>query len=97
MCLRTFDVSVDLLLRVQVVEALQDLLQHGGNLSFIKRTRPELHTHPTSDDTDIKALADMPEALLRNSNTPCSVSFKTRLNTKYLNEDVLPTFEYISD
>lgn len=36
----TFDVSVDLLLGVQVVETLQDLLQHGGDLGLIKWTCP---------------------------------------------------------
>ena len=46
----TFNVSVDLLLRVQVVEPLQDLLQHGGNLSLIERTRPQLHTHTHTEN-----------------------------------------------
>lgn len=39
---RTFDVSVDLLLRVEVVQTLQDLLQHGGDLGLIKGTRAKL-------------------------------------------------------
>lgn len=55
--IHTFDVPVDLLLRVQVVKPLQDLLEHGGNLRLVKRTCPQLrvytHTH-THNDTDIK-------------------------------------------
>jgi len=35
---------VDLLLRVKVVQTLQDLLQHGGDLGLVKGTRPQLHT-----------------------------------------------------
>lgn len=43
----TFNVPVDLFFRVQVVEPFQDLLQHGGDLILIKRTRPQLekYTH----------------------------------------------------
>lgn len=40
----TFDVSVDLLLRVQVVQTLQDLLQHGGDLRLVEGPRPQLQT-----------------------------------------------------
>lgn len=48
---------MDLLLRVQVVEPLEDLLQHGGNLSLVKWTRPQLCTHTTSDDIDMNMSA----------------------------------------
>jgi hypothetical protein len=41
---RTFDISVDLPLGVEVVQALQDLLQHGGNLELIKGPCSQLHT-----------------------------------------------------
>lgn len=41
----TFNVPVDLLLRVEVIEPLQDLLQHGGYLRLIEWTRPQLDKH----------------------------------------------------
>lgn len=42
----TFDVPVDLFFRVQIVEPLQYLLQHGGDLRLVERTRPQLEKEP---------------------------------------------------
>lgn len=38
----TFDISVDLLLRVQILQALEDFPQDGGNLGLVQSSRLHL-------------------------------------------------------
>ncbi len=45
LCVHTFYVPVDFLLRVQVVQTFQNLFQHGGYLAFVKGSGSQLHTH----------------------------------------------------
>ena len=57
---RTFDVPVDLLLRVQVLQALEDLPQDGGDLGLVQGPRLQLGGHRQGGTNDRGQRVDRP-------------------------------------
>ena len=53
---RTFDVPVDLLLRVQVLQALEDLPQDGGDLGLVQGPRLQLGGHRQGGRTGVSSV-----------------------------------------